>query len=133
MVCSILNLTREYMGITDVNCYIIFIDLEKEDSKERFESILNYAKDYCELTKKVYVLGMISGTEEEAKCVEKDEITKNLDLAQITYEYKEINLSKTKELSDVIMDILVYSSQNSISDNEVNEKEGKQAQSCEIF
>ena len=35
MVCSVLNLTREYTGITDVNCYILFIDLEKEDSKEK--------------------------------------------------------------------------------------------------
>ena len=65
MICSVLNLTREYTGITDVNCYLLFIDLEKEDSKEKFDLILNYAKDYCELTKKLYVLGMVSGNEEE--------------------------------------------------------------------
>ena len=133
MVCSVLNLTREYTGITDVNCYIIFIDLEKEDSQEKFESILSYAKDYCELTKKVYVLGMISGTEEESKCVDKDDILKNLENSQVTFEYKEINLSKAKEVSDIIMEILVYSSQHSISDNEVNDKDGKKDGSCEIF
>ena len=107
MVCSVLNLTREYTGITDVNCYILFIDLEKEDSKEKFESILNYAKDYCELTKKIYVLGMISGNDEETKHITKGDITKTLDSAQVTYDYKEINLSKAKEVSDIIMDILV--------------------------
>ena len=133
MICSILNLTREYTGITDVNCYIIFIDLEKEDSKEKFNSIINYAKDYCELSKKIYVLGMISGTEEKSKCVDKDDIVNYLDNAQVTFEYKEINLSKAKEVSDTIMEILVYSSQHSISDDEVNDKDGKKDGSCEIF
>ena len=133
MVCSVLNLTREYTGIGDVNCYILFIDLEKEDSKEKFDSILNYAKDYCELTKKVYVLGMISGTEEDNKNFDKDEIVRTLESAQLTFEYKEINLSKTKEVSDVIMDILVYSSKHSISGDEDNDKDGKKDGSCEIF
>ena len=133
MVCSVLNLTREYTGITDVNCYVLFIDLEKEDSKEKFESILNYAKDYCELTKKIYVLGMVSGNDEETKHITKGDITKTLDSAQVTYEYKEINLSKAKEVSDIIMDILVYSSKHSISGEEAKDKEGGQAGSCEIF
>ena len=133
MVCSVLNLTREYTGITDVNCYICFIDLEKEDSKEKFESILNYAKDYCELTKKIYVIGMRSGNDEETKYISKGDITKTLDSAQVNYEYKEINLSKAKEVSDIIMDILVYSSKHSISGEETKDKEGGQANSCEIF
>ena len=133
MVCSFLNLTREYTGITDVNCYVLFIDLEKEDSKEKFESILNYAKDYCELTKKIYVLGMVSGNDEETKHITKGDITKTLDSAQVTYEYKEINLSKAKEVSDIIMDILVYSSKHSISGEDTKDKEGGQAGSCQIF
>ena len=133
MVCSVLNLTREYTGITDVNCYILFIDLEKEESKEKFETILNYAKDYCELTKKIYVLGMVSGNDEEIKHITKGEITKTLDSAQVAYEYKEINLSKAKEVSDTIMDVLVYSSKHSISGEETKDKEGGQAGSCAIF
>ena len=133
MVCSVLNLTREYTGITDVNCYVLFIDLEKEDSKEKFESILNYAKDYCELTKKIYVLGMVSGNDEETKHITKGDITRTLDSAQVTYEYKEINLSKAKEVSDIIMDILVYSSKHSISGEDTKDKEGGQAGSCQIF
>ena len=133
MVCSVLNLTREYTGITDVNCYILFIDLEKEESKEKFETILNYAKDYCELTKKIYVLGMVSGNDEETKHITKGDITKTLDSAQVAYEYKEINLSKAKEVSDTIMDVLVYSSKHSISGEETKDKEGGQAGSCIIF
>ena len=133
MVCSVLNLTRENTGITDVNCYILFIDLEKEDSKEKFETILNYAKDYCELTKKICVLGMVNGNEEETKYITKGDITKTLDAAKVTYEYKEINLSKAKEVSDIIMDVLVYSSKHSISGEETKDKEGGQAGSCIIF
>ena len=131
MICSILNLTREYTGISDVNCYILFIDLEKEDSKDKFESIINYSKDYCELTKKVYVLGMVNG--DKTKVISKDFITKNLDQAQIEYEYREINLSKAKEVSDIIMEILIYSSKHSISGDDEVDKDGGKDGSCEIF
>ena len=131
MICSILNLTREYTGISDVNCYILFIDLEKEDSKDKFESIINYSKDYCELTKKVYVLGMVNG--DKTKIISKDFITKSLDQAQIDYEYKEINLSKAKEVSDIIMEILIYSSKHSISGDDEVDTDGGKDRSCEIF
>ena len=131
MICSILNLTREYTGISDVNCYILFIDLEKEDSKDKFESIINYSKDYCELTKKVYVLGMVNG--DKTKIISKDFITKSLDQAQIDYEYKEINLSKAKEVSDIIMEILIYSSKHSISGDDEVDKDGGKDGSREIF
>ena len=42
MICSVLNLSKDYTGISDVNCYIIYVDLEKEESKEKFQEILNY-------------------------------------------------------------------------------------------
>ena len=133
MICSVLNLTREYTGITDVNCYLLFIDLEKEDSKEKFDLILNYAKDYCELTKKLYVLGMVSGSEEGTQYITKNDITKILDSAQVNYEYKEINLSNAKQVSDIIMSVLVYSSKHSISGDKENDKDGGQAGSCIIY
>ena len=133
MISSVLNLTREYTGITDVNCYVLFIDLEKEDSTEKFETILNYAKDNCELSKKIYVLGMISGNEEEKRYINKDDITKTLDSSQITYEYKEITLTKAKEVSDIIMDILIYSSKHSISGEDIPDKDSGKDGSCEIF
>lgn len=134
MICSVLNLTREYTGITDVNCYLLFIDLEKEDSKEKFESILNYAKDYCELTKKVFVFGMKSGNDdEETKHITETDIKKVLDNSQVNYEYKEITLSKPKEVSERIMDVLVYSSKHSISGDKEDDKEAGQAGSCVVF
>ena len=133
MVCSVLDLTREYTGITDVNCYLLFIDLEKEDSYKKFDIILNYAKDYCELTKKIYVIGMVSGNEDATKYIGEKDITKILNSAQVDYEYKEINLSKANEVSKVILDVLIYSQKHSINGENANDKEGGQAGSCNLF
>ena len=133
MVCSILNLTREYTGINDVNCYVLFINLEKQDSMEKLEEIISYARDYCELGKKIYVLGMITGNEGESRQINKSDITKVLDQVQANYEYKEFNLSKVKEVCDTIMEVLDYSSKHSINGESEIDKEGGKANSCVIF
>ena len=74
---------------------------------------------------------MVNG--DKTKVISKDFITKNLDQAQIEYEYREINLSKAKEVSDIIMEILIYSSKHSIYGYyEVYKDVGKDV-SCEIF
>ena len=39
MFCSIHNVSRKYLCIKDVNCYILYIDLESEKSKSNFENI----------------------------------------------------------------------------------------------
>ena len=133
MIVSILNLTREYTGITDVNCCVLFINLEKDDSLEKLEGIINYAKEYCELGKKIYVLGMLSGNQDEVRCINKSDITKILDQIQVNYEYKEINLSKTKEVADVIMEVIDYSSKHASNAALSDERESTQGRSCILF
>ena len=134
MICSILNLGRQYNGISDVNCYLLFIDLENEESKVKFESIINYIRNFCDLNKKIFVLGMIGGNNEEIKYINKEQIINTFKIAQINYEYKEININKIKEVSDIIMEVLVYASENSIKDYTYqNEKEGDKGNSCAIF
>ena len=133
MICSVLNLSKEYTGITDVNCYLLFIDLEKKDSLDKLKDIINYAKDNCRLSKKIFVLGMISGNEEEEVQVAKLDITKILDALNAKYEYKEINLSKMKQISDILLEIFDYCSQHSIDEDEEIDKEGDQGRSCMIF
>ena len=137
MICSVLNLGREYIGITDVNCYIIFIDLEKEISKEKFDSIISYVKDYCDLTKKMFIFGMINTNVEEGnkkeQFINKDEITKILEKSDIIYKYKELDLSNTKDIYDAIINILVYSSKNSISNDIIEEPLKSQSGSCIIL
>ena len=134
MICSILNLARQYNGINDVNCYLLFIDLENEESKVKFESIINYIRNFCDLNKKIFVLGMLGGNNEEIKYINKEQIINTFKIAQINYEYKEININKIKEVSDIIMEVLVYASENSIKDYTYqNEKEGDKGNSCAIF
>ena len=133
MICSVLNLSKEYTGITDVNCYLLFIDLEKKDSLDKLKDIINYARDNCRTTKRVYVLGMISGNEEEEIQIEQSEITKILSEFKAPYEYREINLSKMKQISDILLEIFDYCSQHSIDEDEEMDKEGDQGRSCMIF
>ena len=133
MVCSVLNLTKEYQGITDVNCYLLFIDLEKKDSIDKVRDIINYAKDFCAWAKKIFVLGMLSGNEEEERQIEAKEITDIMDNIKAKYEYKEINISKMKEISDILMDIIDYSSKHAINEEEEIEKDGDNAKSCLLF
>ena len=116
MICSVLNLSKEYTGITDVNCYLLFIDLEKSDSIDRLKSIINYAKDNCRLSKKIFVLGMVSGNEDEVVKFTKADVTQILDEFQAKYEYKEINLSFIKGISDITEGIFEYSSHHPIDE-----------------
>ena len=86
MFCSILNVSREYLGIKDVNCYVLYIDLESEKSKSKFELILNYAMEYFDFSKKLYVEELY-----------------------IPYEYKEINIKEIKEICESFTEIFNYS------------------------
>ena len=133
MICSVLNLSKEYTGITDVNCYLLFIDLEKSDSIDRLKSIINYAKDNCRLSKKIFVFGMVSGNEDEVVKFTKADVTQILDEFQAKYEYKEINLSKIKEISDIMEGIFEYSSHHPIDEEEEMDKEADPARSCILF
>ena len=134
MICSVLNLTKEYSGITDVNCYLLFVDLEKKDSIEKVQAIINYAKDNCKIGKKIFILGMISGNEEEEVQITKEDVTKIIDEITSNYEYKEINMSKMKEIADIFLEILDYSTKHSIAEEEEEiDREGAQAKSCILF
>ena len=134
MICSVLNLTKEYSGITDVNCYLLFVDLEKKDSIEKVQAIINYAKDNCKIGKKIFILGMISGNEEEEVQITKEDVTKIIDEITSNYEYKEINMSKMKEIADIFLEILDYSTKHSIAEEEEEiDREGAQANSCILF
>ena len=85
--------------------------------------------------KKVFVLGMLSGSS-ECKYIEKEYIIRNLEKAKIDYAYKEINLNKIKEISDCIMEIFVYCNENTLYydiSNFDKDKERGQGNSCGIF
>ena len=108
MFCSILNASREYIGIKDVNCYILYIDLESEKSKSKFELILNYAMEYFDFSKKLYVYGLLDKTKGKTK-INKEDIIEYVEELYIPYEYKEINIKEIKEICESFTEIFNYS------------------------
>ena len=133
MMCSVLNLTREYTGITDVNCYFIFIDLQNENSKENFDLIISYFKDYCDLTKKIFIIGFINKDNNTKHIISKEEVKRVMDSGNLNYEYFELNLNKTKEVSDSLLNIFVKSSKEENGDEFKVDKNEKQAHSCNVY
>ena len=131
MMCSILNLNREYTGITDVNCYLIFIDLQCENSKDSFDSILSYAQNYCDLNKKIYALGIFNKENDTKQKISKGDIKKIMDSGKLNYEYIEINLVKKEEVADILLNILSSSSKE--FSREEGKTEDKQANSCIVL
>ena len=133
MICSVLNLSKEYTGITDVNCYLLYLDLEKEDSKSKFEIIFNYAKENCDMAKKFFVIGMISENKGE-KYIKKEDIENYLNESQVNYEYKEINLNDKNSICDSFKAIFNYSMSHPLSGEiKLSDKDDDQSNSCAIF
>ena len=109
MICSVLDLLREYNGIKNVNCYLLFIDLESKESKEQLHLIIQYYLKYCNLSKKIYIIGLFNSYGENMK--------KNIDEAQIKeifmkaniskFVYKEMNIEDQQKISDLITEIFI--------------------------
>ena len=136
MICTVLNLEREYTGITDVNCYILFVDLQKEDSNEQLHDIINYMKEYCDETKKIFVIGTQKSQDNTNYITEKD-IRSKMDSFGKKYEFHQMNLESPKEISDYLIGVLDYSKKHQIHDEEeesvMEEKDKGQSGSCYII
>lgn len=136
VICSILNLQQEYLGIKDVNCYILFVDLEIEESKEKLKEILDYAEKYCEMGKKLYVLGILKDETDDKKArkiKKKDVINPLDDMEDLDYEYKEFNLNNTKEMNDIIKEIFAFCSKESFKEKIMKDKVKNDGGSCILF
>ena len=109
MICSVLDLLREYNGIKEVNCYLIFIDLENKDSKNQLNLILKYYLKYCNLTKKIYIIRLYNGyVEHLKKNIDEKEIKNIIEEANINkYIYKEMNIEDQQKISDFVLEIFV--------------------------
>jgi len=127
MLCTLIDLNMEYEGIKDVNCYLIFVDLQKETSKEKLEEILTYINSFCNVSKKIFILG-IKEEEDEIK-ISEDEISQRIN--DLDYDYFELNLKNDNDVTNKITDIFNYCSKN--SDNETSIGNANNAHSCSIY
>ena len=124
MLASILDLTREYQGITDVNCYIIFIDLQSEQSIKNFDLIISFLKLHCNSTKKIYVIGIVNNKGDSNQIMSKKDIKQIMDSAKFDYKYIEFNLQKKKDIAESLLNIFIKISK---------EKNTTRAHSCNVF
>lgn len=136
LICSVTDLSCDYAGIGDVNCYIIFIELEKEESWETFDSILGYICENCEVNKKIYVMGIKRSEEGGGDVyIEKEDVIKVMDKGGFNYEYKEVNLENSDGVIKSINEVLEYCQSHGLHEGE--DKEGSrdegQGKSCCIF
>ena len=131
MLITLLNLNIEYEGIDDVNCYVIIVDIQKEPSREKYDEILSYAKSHCDLSKRIFILGVKKDVEENKVKITEEEIDQKMKELNVDYEYYELNMDNTVEVSEKILEIFKYSFHNSISNNLLNyDNQGK---SCSIY
>ena len=109
MICSVLDLLREYNGIKNVNCYLLFIDLESKDSKEQLHLIIQYYLKYCNLSRKIYIIGLFNSyVENRKKIIDEDQIKEILTKANINkFVYKEMNIEDQQKISDMISEIFI--------------------------
>ena len=132
MICSALDLSREYNAIKDVNCYLLFVDLENKDSKNQLNLIIEYFLKYCNLLKKIYIIGIYSSyVENLKKNIDEKQIKDIMNEAKINkYIYKEMDVEDNKKVSDIILEILVA------VENMPNKKKkttGNSNQNCLIY
>ena len=129
MICTLTDLNIEYEGITNVNCYIIIIDLQNGNSKEKFLEILSYFDAYCDLSKKIYILGVKNNEEENGIKISEDEIAERI--TNFDYEYYELNLDNENDVTDKIKGIFMHCYEN--PDKNSNLKDENNANSCLIY
>ncbi len=131
MMITLLDLEIEYEGINDVNCYIIVIDLQKDTSKDKYKEILAYMRKFCDSSKKIFLLGVKKDEEEKPIKITKEEIEDSINNLNLDYEYFELNMDNSIQVSDKIINIFNYGFNSSIySKSGKNDNEGV---SCLIY
>ena len=95
MICYVSNFNKEYNGITDVNCYLFFINYENTENKEKVDIILKYINDNCELSKKFFVFLMKKGNNTEIK---PDELKKKFEKLSLNFVIKSLNLNNQNDV-----------------------------------
>jgi hypothetical protein len=104
----IINLNKEYAGINDSLCNIIFIDSENEESKQKYQDLLTYIKEYCEESKKTFIVSFRKTKSEENVLIKKKQISSSIDNLKRIYEYNEIVLEETDKIAECLSNIMIY-------------------------
>ena len=93
-------------GKYDICCfadsYLIIIDLEKDDTYDNLDIIINFMKNVCDLEKNIFVLGVYVDAKNTKKELDEENIIEYLDDKKLIYEYVESNIDSIKDLIKTI-------------------------------
>ena len=100
---EILNYEEEKYDICNLcDSYLIIIDLEKDDTYDKLDVIINFMKNICDLEKSIFVLGVYVDAKNTKKELDEENIIDYLDGHKLIYEYVESNIDSIKDLVKTI-------------------------------
>ena len=108
MICTLINLSLEYESINEVDCYIIMIDLLKENSTEKLLSILRYMQQFCDAKKKIYIMGIKNESNGNKIIIDENDFINKIKRFNFNIEYNELDENKKVNISAYLSDIFDY-------------------------
>lgn len=133
MIYSVNDLDKEYNGISDVNCYLMIVDLNQKNYSEELNNLLQFIENNCDITKEFFILGIY---EDNLKEVEDayDLIKDKFQKRNLTNVYELVNIKENKIISEKIMNVLNYCNKNKMEQTkETDEEKGDEGNSCNII
>ena len=130
LIYLVINLNKEYSGINDSICNVIFIDSEYEESKQRYQDILTYIKDYCNESKKIFIIAFRKTHSEDSVVLKKKQLCAAIDNLKRIYEYNEIVLDNEDDIAECMYNIMIYCKKIYEGETACQIKEEDQAKSC---
>jgi hypothetical protein len=111
----------------------MFIDTEKEESTQLFNDMIVYFREYCNTSKKIYVVALETN-DFSNPVLNKSDICGKFDENQLTYEYNTMNLDDNNSVEEIFLKILDYCLKNPIkSASNTTQQEQVVDKSCNIF
>jgi len=139
IVITISDLNLEYDGMEDVDCYLIGVELQKDYCKDKLEEILDFVDMNCDKEKKIYIFGIKTEENENEVKINKEDIIKKLDDFSLKFEYYELSMADSDEISKKIEEVFgcrenkEKGKEKDNNENLRNKKFGDEAKSCLII
>ena len=137
MMITLPEINRTYQGISDVSFYFFFVHLESLNVQKKFESICSYIKKYCDLSKKIFIFGIVKDSNElNVKNIAYENFKKILDEMKFNYIYNELSMTNKEKIGEILLDIFLSFSPKGekMTNVDSNKNEvGQQAHSCVFY
>ena len=100
---EIYPLSKSHKINDDVDCYIIFFDLENNESLIELNKILNFISDTCDTYKKIYLINFYTNEKNKKSNLTEENIDVYFGKYALTnYDISEVNIDSSDEIVKVI-------------------------------